>query len=161
MTTEDFMLELFCKIDAQLSQLPKHAQAHLYPSETVTIGVLFALKGVGNRAFYRWLARDLGHWFPKLPERTRLFRALATHQSWTDYFLAEPSVLGVADSYGIELLHPWREGRGPHQIGKKGLSNHRWIVGENWALFSIKGAGGWSLPGRVPLPMSMIRSSNP
>jgi hypothetical protein len=38
-------------------------------------------------------------------------------------------VLGVADSYGIELLHPRREGRSPAQIGKKGQSNHRWIVG--------------------------------
>jgi len=38
-------------------------------------------------------------------------------------------VLGVADSYGIELLHPIREGRSARQIGRKGKSNHRWIVG--------------------------------
>jgi hypothetical protein len=38
-------------------------------------------------------------------------------------------MLGVADSYGIELIHPWREGRSDKQIGRKGLSNHRWIVG--------------------------------
>jgi hypothetical protein len=37
--------------------------------------------------------------------------------------------LGVVDSYGIELLHPMREGRSPKQIGRKGKSNHRWIVG--------------------------------
>jgi hypothetical protein len=37
-------------------------------------------------------------------------------------------LLGVADTYGIELLHPMREGRSPKQIGKKGQSNHRWIV---------------------------------
>src|SRR4030095_14214622 len=30
---------------------------------------------------------------------------------------------------GIELIHPMREGRSPQQIGRKGLSNHRWIVG--------------------------------
>jgi hypothetical protein len=30
---------------------------------------------------------------------------------------------------GIELLHPRREGRSQQQIGKKGLSNRRWIVG--------------------------------
>ena len=43
--------------------------------------------------------------------------------------MAAPSLLGVIDSYGIELLHPRREGRSAHQIGKKGLSNQRWIVG--------------------------------
>ena len=44
-------------------------------------------------------------------------------------FLAAPTVLGVIDTYGIEFIHPIREGRSPHQIGRKGLSNHRWIVG--------------------------------
>jgi hypothetical protein len=27
------------------------------------------------------------------------------------------------------LIHPIREGRSPQQIGRKGLSNHRWTVG--------------------------------
>ena len=45
------------------------------------------------------------------------------------YSPASPSVLGVIDTYGIELIHPMREGRSPQQIGRKGLSNHRWIVG--------------------------------
>jgi hypothetical protein len=35
---------------------------------------LHALKGVGNRAFYRRLTRDYRALFPRLPERTRLFR---------------------------------------------------------------------------------------
>jgi hypothetical protein len=35
-------------------------------------------------------------------------------------------VLGVIDTYGIELIHPIREGRSPQQIGRKGVSNHRW-----------------------------------
>jgi hypothetical protein len=35
----------------------------------------------------------------------------------------------LIDIYGIELLHPRREGRSERQIGKKGLSNRRWIVG--------------------------------
>jgi hypothetical protein len=64
-----------------------------------------------------------------LPERTRLFRLFKTHQDWTQVFLAAPTVLGVIDTYGIELIHPMREGRSPQQIGRKGLSNHRWIVG--------------------------------
>src|SRR5262249_34866801 len=64
-----------------------------------------------------------------LPERTRLLRLFATHHDWTQSFLAAPMVLGVIDTYGIELLHPRREGRSPHQIGRKGLSKHRWMVG--------------------------------
>ena len=35
----------------------------------------------------------------------------------------------MCDSFGVELIHPKREGRSDKQIGKKGLSNHRWIVG--------------------------------
>ena len=129
MTTEDFISELFYRVDEAMTDIPKHPLANLWPSEIVTLGLLFALKGVGNRAFYRWLNRDWRKLFPALPERTRLFRLLATHRTWTDEFLATPSVLGVVDSYGIELLHPMREGRSRQQIGRKGKSNHRWIVG--------------------------------
>ena len=38
-------------------------------------------------------------------------------------------MLGVIDSYGIGLIHPVREGRSCQQIGRKGPSNRRWIVG--------------------------------
>ena len=72
--------------------------------------------------------------FPRLPERTRLFRLFTTHQDWTRAFLGAPTVLGVIDTYGIELIHPRREGRSAQQIGRKGLSNHRWIVGGNLCL---------------------------
>ena len=129
MTTLDFITDLFCRVDDAMREVAKHSQAKLYPSEIVTVGLLFALKGVGPRAFYRWLTRDYRALFPHLPDRTRLFRLLAVHQDWTDRFLAEPSLLGVADTYGVELLHPMREGRSPQQLGKTGLSNHRWIVG--------------------------------
>ena len=129
MSTEDFITDLFCRVDDAMPDVRRHSQASLYPSEIVTLGVLFALKGVGNRAFYRWLERDWRPLFPRLPERTRLFRLFKTHRAWSDYCLAQPTVLGVADTYGIELLHPIREGRSPKQIGKKGLSNKRWIVG--------------------------------
>ncbi len=77
----------------------------------------------------RWLIRDYRVVFPKVPERTRLFRLFATHRAWADYFLANPTTLGVADSYGMERMHPMREGRSPRQIGRKGKSNQRWIVG--------------------------------
>lgn len=129
MTTEEFITELFCRVDDAMRDVPKHSQSKLFPGEIVTLALLFAIKGSGDRAFYRWLSRDWLALFPQLPERTRLFRLFKTHQDWTVRFLADPTVLGVADSYGIELLHPMREGRSEKQIGKKGLSNHRWIVG--------------------------------
>src|SRR2546425_7907939 len=119
MATVEFITALFYEVDEQLGAIPKHPEAHLWPSEVVTLGLLHALKGVGNRAFYRWLTRDYRPLFPQLPERTRLFRLLKTHQDWSQIFLAAPTVLGVIDTYGIELIHPMREG----------LSNHRWIVG--------------------------------
>ena len=63
--------------------------------------------------------------FPRLPERTRLFCLLKTHQDWTRAFLAAPTVLGVIDTYGIELIHPMREGRSPQQIGRTLLLDSR------------------------------------
>src|SRR5438067_2365381 len=129
MTTIDFMTALFYEVDEQLPAIPKHPEARLWPSEVVTLGLLHALKGGSNRAFYRWLTRDYRALFPRLPERTRLFRLFTTHQDWTQAFLAAPTVLGVIDTYGIELIHPMREGRSPQQIGRKGLSHHRWMVG--------------------------------
>ncbi len=134
MSTVDFITELFCRVDDEMLDVPKHSQANLYPSEIVTLALLFVLKGVGNRAFYCWAKRDLKPLFPGLPERTRLFRLFKTHRDWARRFLAEPSLLGLVDSYGIELIHPRREGRSPQQIGKKGKSNWRWIVGVKLAL---------------------------
>ena len=129
MSTDDIIIGLYLRVDTVMGSVPKHPQAELYPSELVTLGLLFALKGDGPRRFYRWLTANYHDWFPRLPERTRLFRLLATHAAWTEYFLAQPTTLGVADTYGIELRHPWREDRADLQIGGKGLSNHRWIVG--------------------------------
>ena len=124
-----FIVRLFCLVDDRLGRVPKHPQAQLWPSELVTIGLLFALKGGSFRGFYRWLARDYAALFGGLPERTRLLRALRAHQPATEAFLADPTLFTVIDTYGIELLHPWRYGRSPRQVGRKGYSNHRWIVG--------------------------------
>ena len=129
MSTKDFIIELFCRVDDVMRDVPKHHQASLYPSEVVTLGMLFSLKGVGNRAFYRWLIRDYLSLFPKLPERTRLFRLFAAHQEWTTRFMAQPTVLGVADTYAISMLHPKRAGRSFRQVGKFGISNHVWVMG--------------------------------
>jgi hypothetical protein len=128
-TTVEFITALFDEVDEQMGAIPKHPEAHLWPSEVVTLGLLHARKGVGNRACYRWLTRAYRALFPRLPERTRLFRLFKTPQGWTQIFLAAPTVLGVIDTYGIELIHPMREGRSPQQIGRQGLSKHRWIVG--------------------------------
>jgi hypothetical protein len=129
MSTDDFITALFIRVDTVMAHVPKHPDAHLYPSEIVTLALLFALKGTGTRAFYRWLHHNYRAWFPDLPERTRLFRLFAAHADWAEIFLAQPTTLGVIDSYGIELRHPWREDRADRQIGGKGLSNHRWIIG--------------------------------
>jgi hypothetical protein len=129
MRTEDFISELFYRVDEAMTAIPTHPLANLRPSEIVTVGILFALKGGGNRPFDHWLNREWRKLFPALPERTRLCRLLATPRTWTDKFLAAPAVWGGVNSYGIELLHPMREGRSRKQIGRKGKSHHRGIVG--------------------------------
>ena len=129
MNISDFITELYCRIDDALPDLPHHPQAILSLGEVITIGVLYAIKGVSRRAFYQWLKDNYGDLFPQLPERTRLFRRLQAQSGWTGCFLASPTILGVADSYGVELGHPVRAGRNLHQVGQKGKSNHRWIVG--------------------------------
>src|SRR5205085_4874677 len=112
----------------------------LYASEIVTIGLMFTLKGGRFRAFYRWLNANYRAWFPKLPERSRLQRLLRDHAEDVLPFLADPSFFTVVDTYGIELIHPRREGRSRQQIGKKGKSNGRWIVGVKLA-WLINNAG--------------------
>jgi len=129
MVMEDQMIALYCQIDDAMKDVPRHPQTKLSPGEIVTLAVLFAIKGVSQRAFYRWLTGNWRHLFPVVPERTRLFRLFAAHQDWIDRLLAQPTLFGVADTYGIELIHPVREGRSKRQIGRKGLSNKRWIVG--------------------------------
>lgn len=114
MATEDFVIELFCRIDRAMGDVPKHSQANLYPSEVVTLGFLFAIKGVQELAFYRGLKRDWRHLSPRLPEPTRLFRLFKRYQKWTTRFLANPTLLGVADIYGIELRYVPYHGVAPH-----------------------------------------------
>jgi len=129
MTGEDLILHLFCMVNDAMKDITKHPQARLHPSELVTIGLLFALKGAPFRTFYRWLKREYHHLFPRLPERTRLQRALAPHRGWCARFLASPTFFTTINTFGIELIHPVREGRSPRQVGRKGKSNYRWIVG--------------------------------
>src|SRR5690349_24961432 len=118
MTTEDIIIRIFCAVDDQVGQEKKVPQAKLYPSEVITIGILFALKGGRFRAFYRWLKRDYDALFGGLPDRTTLQRQLRDQQVHTDQLLAEPSLLNVVDSYPMELIFPIREGRSTQQVGK-------------------------------------------
>jgi hypothetical protein len=129
MPTDEIIIRLFCMVDDELGVVNKRSDAYLYRSEIVTIGLLFALKGGRFRAFYRWLNANYRDWFPALPERSRLQRLLRDHAEDVMPFLAEPSFFTVVDTFGIELIHPRREGRSKKQIGKKGKSNGRWIVG--------------------------------
>ena len=117
MTTEDIIIYIFYLVDELMPKIAKHPQAKLYPSELVTIGILFALKGGHFRAFYRWLKRDYDSLFGGLPDRTRLLRLLKTHQDWCDNLLAEPTFFTVVDSFPVELIFPVREGRSKQQVG--------------------------------------------
>jgi hypothetical protein len=128
-TTEEFIITLFCEIDDRMGDVRQHRQAKLWPSEVVTIGIMFALKGGILPCLLPMAAARICPLFAVWPERTRLQRLLLRHQVWCDQLLAEPSFFTIIDPYGIELLHLIREQRSSQQIGKKGKSNWRWIVG--------------------------------
>jgi hypothetical protein len=128
MPAVEVITTLCSEVDEQMHAIPKHPEARRWPSEVITLGLWHALIGVGNRAFYRGLTRDYRPLLPRLLERTRLLRLCKTHQAWTQIFLAAPTGLGVMNTDGLELSHPMREGRSPQQIGRKGLSHHRWMV---------------------------------
>ena len=148
-TREHFIIELFCRADDILPKTEEHFQAKLSISELLTLGWLFALKGSSQHAFYRFARQNWRGLFPNLPERTRFFRRLKTHRKLTDQFLAEPTIFGVIDSYGIELCHPIGENHQPNKkrIGKKGFASWRWIVGGKLCLLTNKFGlvTGWSV----------------
>jgi hypothetical protein len=137
LTQQEFIAQLFCRVDDALMEVPKDPRAKLWPSELVTLGILFALRGQSQRRFHQWLWCNFRPLFPNLPERTRLFRLVRRYESWADRFLAQPTLINFSDSLGMELVHLRREGRTKHQVGKKGKSirdaqarrNGRWIVG--------------------------------
>ncbi len=145
MTTEAIITLIFIAVDDAMPAIPKHPQAKLYPSELVTIGILFALKGGKFKACYRWLKRDYPSLFA-IPHRTRLLRLLKSHQDWTQALLATPSFFTVIDSYPIELIFPIRQGRSERQLGKKGKDKGRWIIGIKlcWLINEQGEVVGWS-----------------
>ena len=49
MTTIDFTIALFCRVDDVLFDQHKHSYSLLHPSEVVTLAMLQVLRGEGNR----------------------------------------------------------------------------------------------------------------
>ena len=129
MSQADFITALFCRVDDMLSDCTKDKRAKLHPSEVVTLSLLFCIKGGSSRRFYLWATYNLLPLFPNLPDRSNLLRAFARFAPLAERFLAPAGPLGIADSLGVEMIHPRRAGRSAQQFGKKGLSNKRWIVG--------------------------------
>ena len=129
MNINDGITELFCMVDDGLNDVPNHPRAILSFGELITLGFLFVAKGIGQREFVAWVKDNYSHLFPRVPERSRLFRRLGKHQDYTTRFLDDHTVMGIADSIGVELRHPVRDGRYEEQVGRKGISNHRWISG--------------------------------
>ena len=64
MTTAEFIIALFYRIDNQMHDVPKHPQAALYPSEVVALAMLYALKGGSKRAFLSLALSRLAGVFP-------------------------------------------------------------------------------------------------
>ena len=119
MTTQDFIIALFCQVDDQMTDVPKHPDAKLSPSEVVTLALLFAIKGVGGRAFYRWLKGDYAAWFPQMPERTRLLRLFKTHTPWMARFLAAPTCWGWPTAMGLSWCIPCGKAGALIRLGKR------------------------------------------
>jgi hypothetical protein len=129
LSTVDIITHLFVRIDDTLPFLEKRPNSHLYVSEIVTIGCLFALRSGTFSSFYRWLKRDYLGLFPKLPERSRLQRLIEKYAYMCVDFLAKPSVFCTIDSYPIETIRPIRQGRSEQQLGRKSKDKGRWSVG--------------------------------
>lgn len=153
MTTEEIIIWILCLVEERMPPVKKHPQAKLYPSELVTIGSLFALKGGHLRAFYRWLKRDYDALFNGLPDRTRLLGLLKTHQAWCLWFLEDPTFFTVVDSFPIELIFPIRQGRSNQQVGTKNKDKGRWSIGIKlcWIINDLGRVVAWKwLPMNVP-----------
>jgi hypothetical protein len=105
MSTMDFIIDLLCRVDEAMRDVPQQTHANLSPSEIVTLALLHPAgtrrKGVGPRRCYRWRTRDYTDWFPGLPERTRLFRLFATHADWAARFLADPTLFWAGPTLDV------------------------------------------------------------
>lgn len=64
MTHEDFITELFCRVDDQMKEVPQHSQALLWPSEVVTLGLFSRLKASVSEPFTVGSVVTIGLCFP-------------------------------------------------------------------------------------------------
>jgi hypothetical protein len=129
MRTEIIIKEIFCKVANCLKDIDfKHSQSKLKISQIVAIGVLKSLSMYSFRRFYEWFKQF--NLFP-LNERSRLQRLINKYWKYAVIFLKKETVLNIADSYAVELIHPRRYGRKEqlNKIVRKGKSNGRWMVG--------------------------------
>jgi len=125
----DTIYEIYFAIADRLKEEDtKHPPSLLYRSEIVLIGMIYALKGTSFTRFYDWFS-DLE--VLNLPERSRLTRLIEKYEKYTERFLSEETLFNITDSIGVEIIKPIRENRSEEskKVSKKGLSNHRWIVG--------------------------------
>lgn len=126
---DDIILYLLTAIVETLGKKDKrHPLGKLYLSEIILCGILFALKGGSFRQFHPWLFK---RFLMNLPERSRLTRLLIKNRKICNQFLASETFFNIIDSFGVEVIHPVREGRSTQSkaVSKKGKSNKRWIVG--------------------------------
>jgi len=100
-------------------------------------------KGGSNRAFYRWLTRDYRACSPASRAHPSL-SPLHDPSRLDAAFLAAPTVLGVIDTYGIELIHPMRGGpQSPARLAAKASPIIAGSSGAHCVCCSINGAW-WS-----------------
>jgi hypothetical protein len=125
-----FIILLFCLVDECTGELEQHGNAKLHPSEIVTLALLKRMTGKAYRRFLVWL-KTTGL-FPRLPDYTRLCRLFKSYREVIDVFSRQlgciPIDCAVLDSVHCEVIHPIREGRGTHWVGKN-KSKGRWMVG--------------------------------
>ena len=126
---DDIIIYLLIAITEKLGEKDvRHPLGKLYLSEILLCGILFALKGGSFRQFHPWLQKRQ---MLNLPERSRLCRLLIKYHKYCNQFLSSETFFNVLDSFGVEVIHPIREGRSKQSqiVSKKGKSNKRWIVG--------------------------------
>lgn len=123
-----FIILLFCMVDECTGELEQHRNSKLHPSEIVTLALLKRMTGKAYKRFLVWI-KTTGL-FPKIPDYTRLCRLFHQYADVIDVFSREglETDWAVLDSVMCEAIHPIREGRKTHWVGKN-KSKGRWMVG--------------------------------
>ena len=129
MKTKTIIRKIICKVSNKLKDVDfRHPQAKLKLSEIIAIGILSSLSSYSFRRFYEWLKQFN---IFKLNERSRLQRLINKYWQYVAIFLKCPTIMNIADSYSVELIHPTRYNRKKqlNSFIRKGFSNNRWMVG--------------------------------